>query len=143
MEQFDRNRAERIWQRVQGTREQDREDMPLAGWVYRSQQLRQGLTALQRQLGEQKMQRLILRQREHERILRGMCLLRGVEVPSVPAGGESILREALLRRCIGLSLGLARDYSRWEDEPEFGDVIAYLYRQSQSQCAELIAIFDR
>lgn len=139
MEQLDRERAQRIWQRVQGTRE--KEDMPLAGWVYRSQQLRHGLTALQSQLGAQKMQNLLKRQKEHEHILRGLCLLHGENVPAVPDRGEGSLSEALLRRCIGLSLALAREYRRWEDDGEYGDVLACLRRLLQAQCAELIGLY--
>lgn len=141
MKQLDREAMERIWQRVQGDPSAEMPSvLPL---LYRAIQLEEGYARLQRLFpGEAAPQQLLRQQKNHIRILRGLCLLREESPPELTGSrAEPGTGQSLLRRCIGLTLQAQRDYLRLGQEPEFGAVFDYLQRQSVQQCKELLALY--
>ena len=148
MEQFDREKAKRVWQRVQGTSTPEpvpghdlqelivRESQDAAVYLHLSRRIPGRDGAALRQLYEQ--------EQSHAAILRGICALTtgyrpGVSAPQ-PENGPV---EVLLRRCYGREMQALSEYERRCEDPQYGAVFRKMAEQEQAHCRILLEILGR
>ena len=136
MEQYDAQKAARVWQRVRG--EEPRDDLPLPG-------SEEQLAALYRSLG-----RLIpgpvpgqLEQEcmNHAATVRGIWNLIGTprQNAKVPEGTKSTA-PALLGTCYSRTLRAIGEYERFSDHPEYGCAFRILAEQKRQQACRLLGL---
>ena len=145
MEQFDREKAKRVWQRVQGTLTPDsvpghdlqelivRESQDAAVYLHLSRRIPGRDGAALRQLYEQ--------EQSHAAILRGICALTtgyrpGVSAPQ-PENGPV---EVLLRRCYGREMRCLAQYESRSADPEYGQIFARMAQQEREHCRQILEL---
>ena len=142
METYDKAKAARVWQRVQGAdRLNDRELLTMI-----AREWTDGATYLQlsRQLqGSQsaKLRRLYEEEQAHTACLKGIyTLITGVR-PNVKASPIMGMEpEALLRRCYGRQMQALADYEARINDPEYGPVFARLAEQERDHCRVILEL---
>lgn len=149
MEQFDSERAKRVWQRVQsGTTPQQQENQQtLHGLIQRElsdgavyQQLLRKLQGREhnaiRQLYEQRMR--------NAAILRGICALADGTVPALtPYPAADAPAAVLLRRCYGRQMQSLAEYENRKTDPLYGKVFQQLAQQELLSCCTLLELLGR
>ena len=147
MEEFDREKAARVWERVL-----KREDLApleprktdLTPLVLSAQELAGFYHAAARQLGGRDgdlVRGLLRQQKGMAACLKGVCRMRTGAVPAVERPSLSQdAPEALLRRCYEQKLRAVNQYGSRSSDPQFGPVFAHLARQEQEHCRLLLEI---
>ena len=146
MEQFDRQKAARVWQRVQESKPLQKQDrMENLQELIMNEELE---AAAYRQLARQLqpkdgavLQRLAREEQRHGACLRGMHRLvtedryepHSPQLPKEPP-------ERTLRRCYGQTLRSLRAYEEKCDDPEYGPVFTWLAAQEREHCAVLLEL---
>lgn len=148
MEEFDQEKAKRVWQRVQGSavppqepgydlRElAAREAESAATYLQLSRRVSGRDSAALRQLYEQ--------EQSHNAILKGICALTtgvrpGVSAPPPQTGPM----EVLLRRCYGRQMQALAEYERRSDDPQYGGVFRKMAEQEQAHCRAVLELLGR
>ena len=149
MEQFDREKARRVWQRVQGTAAPPppepgedlrelvaRETESAAVYLQLSRQFQGKDSAALRQMSEQ--------EQSHAAILKGICALNtgtrpGISVPH-PENGPA---EVVLRRCYGREMQSLAEYERRSGDPQYGAVFRKIAEQEQAHCRTVLELLGR
>lgn len=137
METFDGQMAQRVWQRVRGAEEPILSLLTMesqAAAVYR--QLI-GRLPKYRRLFEQ----LLKKTQYHIRCLRGIgYLTAGVRPAKLKLKPRQETVAGLLRTCYLQNLKAAEEYSRHQDNPEYGSVFAQLAQEKRQHCLLLLAL---
>lgn len=150
MEQIDREKAQRVWRRVQGDRSMS--PMPVApaqilqpnpeglllGELTDTQlllQLSRGKDSPLRQLAAQSQSRAA--------VLRGICRLSGLSGPAELPKPEVKETSAALRRLMGQLLRRLREYRQLCAHEEFGPLYETLAHQTQDSAAALARIIGK
>lgn len=145
MEPIDRQKAQRVWQRVQSTHP---ESPPLAapnpeGLLLEEITDAQLLEQLARQTKESAQLRLLAQQcLQRASILRGICKLSSLTAPTgIPKPGRQDNFPAALRRLMGQLLRRLQEYRRLNNHEEFGplyEVLGELTRDTAVLLAQVI-----
>lgn len=148
MEQFDNEKAKRVWQRVQSTSAPPpepglelqeliaREAEDAAIYLRLSRQIQGRDGALLRQMYEQEL--------SHASILKGICALNTGRRPTAPtAPVQTAPAEVLLRRCYGREKQSLAEYERRSNDPQHGSVFRKMAEQEQNHCRILLEILGR
>lgn len=146
MEQFDSERAKRVWQRVQSGTPSRQPEQPQTlhsliqwelsdGTVY--QQLLRKLqgkeNAALRQLYERKMR--------NAAILRGICILsNGTVPPLTPYPVSDAPAAVLLRRCYGRHRQMLAEYENRQGDLQYGSIFRKLAEQELLSCCSVLEL---
>lgn len=146
MNQIDRQKAARVWQRVQESKPE-----PKAGRIDNLQALIMNewtAAATYQQLARRLppkeaavLQRLSREEHGHGACLRGMyslmtgekCPVHTPQLPEEPA-------ERTLRRCYGLEMRSLKEYEAKAGDPEYGHVFAKIAEQEREHCVALLGV---
>ena len=144
METFDKAKAARVWQRVQG----DAATNPARGlqgliaeeWadaaIYLSLSKRvQGNAAnILRKIGQE--------EQAHMACLKGIYTLQGTGRPDIPAPPpvDRAPVSVLLRRCYGREMRCLAQYESRANDPEYGQIYARMAQQEREHCRQILEL---
>ena len=137
MEQYDSKMAQRVWQRVKGTRES-------VGALMAAESQCVGICrALARQMPEKSGQIKALEEQcqQHIRCLKGIeYLVSGSHGGHLPLKPRQETRAGLLRAGYLQCIKAAREYRRWAEDEEYGLCFQLLADQKQRQSLTFLEI---
>ena len=144
METFDKAKAARVWQRVQG----DTATNPARGlqgliaeeWadaaIYLSLSKRvQGNAAnILRKIGQE--------EQAHMACLKGIYTLQGTGRPDIPAPPpvDRAPVSVMLRRCYGREMRCLAQYESRANDPEYGQIYARMAQQEREHCRQILEL---
>ena len=144
METFDKAKATRVWQRVQG----DTATNPARGlqgliaeeWadaaIYLSLSKRvQGNAAnILRKIGQE--------EQAHMACLKGIYTLQGTGRPDIPAPPpvDRAPVSVMLRRCYGREMRCLAQYESRANDPEYGQIYARMAQQEREHCRQILEL---
>ena len=144
METFDKAKAARVWQRVQG----DTATTPARGlqgliaeeWadaaIYLSLSKRvQGNAAnILRKIGQE--------EQAHMACLKGIYTLQGTGRPDIPAPPpvDRAPVSVMLRRCYGREMRCLAQYESRANDPEYGQIYARMAQQEREHCRQILEL---
>ena len=144
MEGYDKEKAARVWQRVQGSVAEDptrglqgmiaEEWADAAVYLSLSRRVQGNHSAILRKMGQE--------EQAHMACLTGIYTLQGTGRPEVPAPQpmEKAPVSTMLRRCYGREVrGLARYEARTSD-PEYGQIFARMAQQEKEHCRLILEL---
>ena len=150
MENFDPEKAARVWQRVQGkAAPAPEENAPtvsqgLSACIAGEQTDAAAYLNLSRRFqGKQALllQKMAQQEQAHAACLRGMGVLVGYRQNSAGAASSHPEgTEALLRRCYGRELQCIAAYEARTGDPQFGPVYAWLAAQEREHCCRILEL---
>ena len=149
MNTYDPKKAQRVWDRVQGTREPEPKEpemnlqaMIMNEWVASATYL-----ALARQVPPREMcvlQRLAREDQGHGACLKGIYAMITDQEPVIkatPMTAGSV--ELVLRKCYAAEMNTAREYERWATDPEYGPVFGRLAEQEREHCRHVLELLGK
>lgn len=144
METYDKQKAARVWQRVQNTIPED-PTRGLAGMIAEEWADAAAYLALARRV--QGRESAILRkmgqeEQSHMACLKGMYTLSGAGRPEIPAP-QPLDRAPiglLLRRCYGREMRALAQYEARASDPEYGQIFARMAHQEREHCRQLLEL---
>ena len=150
MATYDPQKAARVWQRVQGEkenrepphREDDLQELIMNEWVAAATYLQ-----LARKMGQKEaavLQNLAREEQNHLSCLKGIhTLITGekcaVKAPKIQLGTP----ETTLRRCYGEKMRNLKAYESRTSDPEYGHVFSRLAEQEREHCRVLLQLIGR
>lgn len=147
MQTFDAQKAERVWQRVQGSREESKQNRILDNiqelimneWIAAATYLRLARQMQPKQAS--RLQKLAAEEQTHAACLRGMyTLITGQQPVTRSPLPEVDTPELTLRRCYGREMRSLKEYEALRDDPEYGHVFARLAEQEREHCRVLLEL---
>ena len=142
METYDKAKAARVWQRVQGETVanpmQGLQGLIAEEWADAAMYL-----ALSRRVqGNHSMSLKKMSQQEqsHMACLKGIFTLQGTGRPEIPAPQpiEKASITMLLRRCYGREMRCLAQYEARASDPEYGQVFARMAQQEREHCRQIL-----
>ena len=149
MNTYDPKKAERVWARVQGTREEEKpslhknlQAMIMNEWITAATYL-----TLARQVPPREMcilQRLARDDQSHGTCLKGIYTMTTdqepvIKAPPITAGSVNLT----LRKCYSGLLKTLQEYERWSADPEYGPVFQRLADQEREHCRLVLELIGR
>ena len=142
MQSIDKEKAARVWQRVQNTPSQKEEG--LQGMI--AHEWSDAITYLQpsrRFQGKQcaALRKMYEEEQSHTDCLKGLyTLITGTQpaVKALPLTGNSI--EAVLRQCYGREMQCLALYEQRAGDPEYGQIFSRLAAQEKDHCRIILEI---
>ncbi len=147
MEQFDREKAKRVWQRVQAgspMKEVAMSEGALAAAEMGESALYIKLSQRMRGGDSQVLRKIAMEDRQHAGILRGICRMNGGE--NIPKPGNVLQTGSLgqqLRVCYGRKMQIAAEYEKRMEDGQFGNVFAKLAENERSHCRSLLMLIGK
>ena len=146
MNEFDSQRAARVWQRVQGERQEQPAPqganfsaLMMDQWQVSAQYLQ-----LSRQLSGKEaaiLLRLARESRAQAMCLKGISILSTGQAPMLRAVAvQPAPAEGLLRRCYGLEIRSLKAYENHRADTEYGSVFENLAQQKREHCCLLLEL---
>ena len=142
MQNFDTQKAARVWDRVQGNGVDTLPELIGMEWLDAITYM----TLSRRMQGRdsQLLRQLAQQEQDHAACLRGIyALLTGgravIHTPVVPQADT----ETLLRRSYGSHMQRLARYEARKNDSEYGEIFARLADQEREQCQKLLAILGR
>ena len=143
MEHIDPALSARVWQRVQGGKSRDPEELvtlvaeeqaDAAAYLQLSRRFQGKEAALLRQMYEQELSQAAC--------LKGMYqMITGKQLPPTATGEQvSGNTQAALRRCYGREMQSLAAYEARMHDPEYGKVFARLAQQERAHCHQLLTL---
>lgn len=146
MKTIDQQKAARVWQRVQESKPEPRQDRleDLQELIMNEWTAAATYQQLARQLPQREaavLQRLAREEHGHGACLRGMyslmtgekCEIHNPKLPPEPV-------ERTLRRCYGLEMRSLKAYEAKAGHPEYGHVFARIAEQEREHCMALLGL---
>ena len=144
METFDKAKAARVWQRVQGeTATQPTQGLlgliaeewaDAAIYLSLSRRVQGNPSAILRKMGQE--------EQSHMACLKGIYTLQGTgrpEIPSPPALDKAPV-DVILRRCYGREMRCLAQYESRSSDPEYGQVFARMAQQEREHCRQILEL---
>ena len=150
MRAYDPQKAERVWQRVQGSQEETKQvrrnenlqELIMNEWTAAATYLR-----LARQMPPKEaavLQRLGNEEQTHAACLKGIyTLITGEKAVTRSPQQETGTAEVTLRRCYGWEMRSLKEYEARIDDPEYGHVFARLAEQEREHCRLVLEMLGR
>ena len=144
METYDKAKAARVWQRVQGEAAanpmQGLQGLIAEEWADAAMYL-----ALSRRVqGNHSMilKKMSQEEQSHMACLKGIFTLQGTGRPEIPAPQplEKASVTMLLRRCYGREMRCLAQYEARTSDPEYGQVFARMAQQEREHCRQILEI---
>lgn len=144
METYDKAKAARVWQRVQGEAEKDpmqgltgliaEEWSDAALYLSLSRRVQGQHSAILRKMGQE--------EQAHMACLKGIYTLQGTGRPEVPAPPppENAPVSTLLRRCYGREMRCLAQYEARAHDPAYGQVFARMAQQEREHCRQILEL---
>ena len=138
METYDKAKAARVWQRVQGETVANptqglqgliaEEWADAALYLSLSRRLQGNAAAILRKMGQE--------EQTHMACLKGIYTLQGAGRPEIPAPRpvEKAPIATLLRRCYGREMRCLAQYESRSNDPEYGQIYARMAQQEREHC---------
>lgn len=147
MENYDAEKAARVWKRVQGSQADTPDTAMLCEMIAGEQSDAAVYLQLSRryQGRESSLLRLLFEEEmSHTACLKGIyTLLTGEKLPVHPFQPSQDPTETILRRCYGREMRCLALYEQWTAHREFGPVFQRLAQQEQEHCRTLLILLGR
>lgn len=144
METYDKAKAARVWQRVQGevaaNPTQGLQGLIAEEWadaalyLSLSRRVQGNAAAILRKMGQE--------EEAHMACLKGIYTLQGTgrpEIPS-PAPVDKAPVAMLLRRCYGREMRCLAQYEARASDPEYGQIFARIAQQEREHCRQILEL---
>lgn len=147
MENYDAQKAARVWQRVQNSTQGDSDAAVFAAMVAEEQT--DAVTYLhlsRRYQGKEaaSLRRLFEEEQSHAACLKGIyTLITGQRIPSRSLPTPTEPTGVILRRCYGREMRALAQYEAWMGHREYGPVFQRLARQEQEHCRILLELLGK
>ena len=144
METYDKAKAARVWQRVQGEAAADptrglqgmiaEEWSDAAIYLSLSRRTQGAQSALLKKMGQE--------EQAHMACLKGIYTLQGTGRPQVPTPSplDNASVGTLLRRCYGREMRCLAQYESRSSDPEYGQVFARMAQQERDHCRQILEL---
>lgn len=144
METYDKAKAARVWQRVQGeTASNPTQGLPgliaeewadAAMYLSLSRRVQGNHSAILKRMGQE--------EQAHMACLKGIYTLQGAGRPEIPAPPppDKTSVSTLLRRCYGREMRCLAQYESRADHPEYGQVFARMAQQEREHCRLILEL---
>lgn len=144
MEGYDKEKAARVWQRVQGSVAEDptrglqgmiaEEWADAAVYLSLSRRVQGNHSAILRKMGQE--------EQAHMACLKGIYTLQGTGRPEVPAPQpmEKAPVSVMLRRCYGREMRCLARYEARANDPEYGQIFARMAQQEREHCRQILEL---
>ena len=144
MEGYDKEKAARVWQRVQGSVAEDptrglqgmiaEEWADAAVYLSLSRRVQGNHSAILRKMGQE--------EQAHMACLKGIYTLQGTGRPEVPAPQpmEKAPVSTMLRRCYGREMRCLARYEARANDPEYGQIFARMAQQEKEHCRLILEL---
>ena len=150
MGNFDRERAQRVWQRVQTAQPEMPVVQPaqqLLGWILEEWQTGQRYIALQGQLpsGHSRMLKEMVKEKQAQvACLKGIYRIMTGSQPKVATVAPKIEPAAnLLRKCYGSLMRSLAWYDGVSHDPEYGSAYNRLAQQNRTHCQSILTLLGK
>jgi len=144
METYDKAKAARVWQRVQGEIASNpaqglqgliaEEWADAAIYLSLSRRVQGNAAAILKKMGQE--------EQSHMACLKGICTLLGAGRPEVPAPPpvDKAPVAVLLRRCYGREMRCLAQYESRAADPEYGQIFARIAQQEREHCRQILEL---
>lgn len=144
METYDKAKAARVWQRVQGaaaaTPSQGLQGLIAEEWadaalyLALSKRVQGPAAVILRKMSQE--------EQNHMACLKGMYTLQGAGRPDIPSPPptEKAPIDLLLRRCYGREMRCLAQYENRSADPEYGQVFARMAQQEREHCRQILEL---
>ena len=149
MNTYDPKKAQRVWERVQGSREAEPTppDMNLQAMIMNEWVAAATYLALARRVPPREMcilQRLAREDQGHGACLKGIYTMITdqepvIKAPPITAGSVNLT----LRKCYATLIKTLQEYQRWATDPEYGPVFQRLADQEREHCRLVLELIGR
>lgn len=147
MENYDKAKAARVWQRVQGAATAN-PTQGLPGMIAEEFADAAVYLSLSRRVqgsAANTLKKLSQEEQTHAACLKGMYTLQGQGRPDIPTppSVENAPVGLLLRRCYGREMRCVAQYEARADDPEYGQVFARMASQEREHCRQILELLGR
>ncbi|MBR2937362.1 MAG: hypothetical protein IKB80_02565 [Oscillospiraceae bacterium] len=144
METYDKAKAARVWQRVQGETAANptqgltgmiaEEWADAAIYLSLSRRVQGNAAAALRKMGQE--------EQAHMACLKGIYTLQGAGRPDVPPPPpvDNAPVQVILRRCYGREMRCLAQYESRADHPEYGQIFARMAQQEREHCRQILEL---
>lgn len=144
METYDKAKAARVWQRVQGEAAANptrglqgliaEEWADAAIYLSLSRRLQGNAGAVLRKIGQE--------EQAHMACLKGIYTLQGAGKPDIPSPPppDNAPISIMLRRCYGREMHCLAQYESRAQDPEYGQIFARMAQQEREHCRKILEI---
>ena len=144
MENYDKAKAARVWQRVQGAATAN-PTQGLTGMMVEEWSDAAIYLALSRRVQGQAaniLKKMSQEEQTHMACLKGMYTLQGQGRPNIPAPPpvDNAPVGLLLRRCYGREMRCLAQYEARANDPEYGQVFARMAGQEREHCRQILEL---
>ena len=149
MNTYDSKKAQRVWERVQGTQEPEPKpvQMNLQAMIMNEWVTSATYLALARQVPPREMcilQRMAREDQGHGACLKGIYTMITdqepvIKAPPITAGSVNLT----LRKCYASLLKTLQEYERWSRDAEYGPVFQRLADQEREHCRLVLELIGR
>ena len=149
MNTYDPKKAQRVWERVQGTQEPEPKpvQMNLQAMIMNEWVTSATYLALARQVPPREMcilQRLAREDQGHGACLKGIYTMITdqepvIKAPPITAGSVNLT----LRKCYAALIKTLQEYERWSRDAEYGPVFQRLADQEREHCRLVLELIGR
>lgn len=147
MENYDKAKAARVWQRVQGAATAN-PTQGLPGMIAEEQADAAVYMALSRRVQGSSaaiLRKMSQEEQTHAACLKGMYTLQGQGRPDIPAPPpvDNAPVGLLLRRCYGREMRCLAQYESRSADPEYGQVFARMAQQEREHCRQILELLGK
>ena len=146
MEAYDREKARRVWDRVNGSCTQEPDLDALTALLCQEQTDAAVLTRLAKKVGGRggDLLRLARQCRQHAGYLQGICAMIGRDRPhpAIPVPAVATANIAL-RKCYVNFIYRIREYEKLSPDPDYGPVFRKMADTAHHQCAVLLDLIGK
>ena len=144
METYDKAKAARVWQRVQGENAAN-PTQGLTGMIAEELSDSAIYQALSRRIPGNAgavLRKLAQEELSHAACLKGIYTLQGTGRPSLPPPPpvDNAPVQMLLRRCYGREMRCLAQYESRSGDPEYGQIYARMAQQEREHCRQILEI---
>lgn len=144
METYDKAKAARVWQRVQGEVASNptqglqgliaEEWADAALYLSLSRRVQGNASVILRKMGHE--------EQAHMACLKGIYTLQGTGRPEIPAPPpvDKTPVSVLLRRCYGREMRCLAQYEARADHPEYGQIFTRMAQQEREHCRQILEL---
>lgn len=144
METYDKAKAARVWQRVQGEAATNptqglsgliaEEWADAATYLALSRRVQGNAAAILRKIGQE--------EQAHMACLKGIYTLQGTgrpDIPSPPPPDKAPIA-TILRRCYGREMRCLAQYEARSSDPDYGPIFARMVQQEREHCRQILEL---
>lgn len=144
METYDKAKAARVWQRVQGASTAN-PTQGLQGLIAEEWSDAALYTAMSRRVqgpAAAILKKMSQEEQSHMACLKGMYTLQGTGRPDIPAPPppDNAPISTLLRRCYGREMRCLAQYENRSADPEYGQIFARMAQQEREHCRQILEL---